>query len=559
MDPGSKLALPLLGFSASYIFSVIASMVPRPAGRGVSLFVVPVFRTGVLLLAIALVGEQPATPPPYSVLSPEGRRQLAVRMAAGQEMVALEDLAGLFQLTVREDSLAGGISVSARGQTIVLTPGQSLASVSGRLVPLPAAPIREGRTWLVPIDFVSRALALSVGTRLEVRKPSRLILVGDIRVPRVSGTIEPQGALARLTLDVAPQAPHAVAQEGTRVVIKFEADGLDAALPASPAPELIQGIRTDGPASIVVDFGPRAGSFRASDLPGERGAGRIVVDILAATTTPAPVAPVTPPPAPPTEPPPLLDIAPSGGIRTIVIDAGHGGDETGARGPQGTLEKNVTLGVARRLKAALEARLGVRVILTRDTDATVGLDERASLANNNKADLFISLHANASVRASAAGAEVFYLSLDEYGDQAQRIAKGETEALPVIGGGVRDIEVILWEMAQARYIEQSAVLAQAIESALRERVPMSPRAIQQAPFRVLVGSNMPAVLVEMGFITNADQEKQLNSEGFQATIVQGLVDSILRYRDRQGTRPAGAAAAAPAAAASPRPGGGRQF
>jgi len=552
MDPGSKLALPLLGFSASYIFSRIASMVPRPAGRGVSLFVVLVFRTAVLLLACALVGAQPATTPPYSVLSSEGRRQLPARIVAGQEMVALEDLAGLFQLTVREDSLAGGISVSARGQTIVLTPGQSLATVSGRLVPLPAAPIREGRTWLVPIDFVSRALALSLGTRLEVRKPSRLILVGDIRVPRVSGTVEPQGALARLTLDVAPQTPHAVAQEGTRVVIKFEADGLDAALPASPAPDLIQGIRTgDGPASVVVEFGPRAGSFRASDLPGERGAGRIVVDILAATTTPAPITPVTPPPAP-TEPPPVLDITPSGGIRTIVIDAGHGGDEHGARGPQGTLEKNVTLGVARRLKAALEAGLGVRVILTRDTDATVGLDERAALANNNKADLFISLHANASVRPSASGAEVFYLSLDEYGDQAQRIAKGETEALPVIGGGVRDIEVILWEMAQARYIEQSSVLAQTIESALRERVPMSPRAIQQAPFRVLVGANMPAVLVEMGFITNADQEKQLNSEGFQATIVQGLVDSIARYRDRQSTRPA-------AAGASPRPGGGRQF
>ena len=192
----------------------------------------------------------------------------------------------------------------------------------------------------------------------------------------------------------------------------------------------------------------------------------------------------------------------------------------------------MTLAVARRLKSALESRLGVRVILTRDADATVELDERASLANNNKADLFVSLHANASVRGSAAGAEVFYLSLDEYGDQAQRVAQGETEAVPVFGGGTRDVEVILWEMAQARYIEQSAALAQAVEAALRERVPMSPRAIQQAPFRVLVGANMPAVLVEMGFITNAEQEKLLGSDGFQTSIVQAIVDSIIRYRDR---------------------------
>ena len=181
------------------------------------------------------------------------------------------------------------------------------------------------------------------------------------------------------------------------------------------------------------------------------------------------------------------------------------------------------------------------MILTREGDATVGLDERAALANNNKADLFISLHVNASVRQSVTGAEVFYLSLDEYGDAAQRVAHGESESLPVFGGGTRDIELILWEMAQARYIQQSATLARAVEAALRERVPMSARAIQQAPFRVLVGANMPAVLVEMGFITNATQEKQLQSEEFQGLLVQGLVDAVTRFRDARGAAQPGGA------------------
>jgi N-acetylmuramoyl-L-alanine amidase len=465
-------------------------------------------------------------------------------MIGGQEMFALDDLAALFKLTVKEDTLAGGLTVTAPSQTIVLTPGQSLASIGGRLVSLPAAPAREGRSWFVPVDFVARALPLGLGTRVEVRKPSRLVLVGDIRVPRVAGLVEPQGSQARLTLDIAPQAAHIVTQEGSRLLIKFDAEGLDAALPASPVPDLIQSIRPgDGTATIAIDLGPRFGSYRAADLPGDRGAVRLVIDVMAATT-PAPGTPATPTPAPapaPIEPPPLLDLAPAGALRTIVIDAGHGGEEDGARGPEGTLEKNVTLGVARRLKAALEARLGVRVILTRDADATVGLDERAALANNNKADLFVSLHANASVRPSASGAEVFYLSLEEYGDQALRVAKGETEALPVFGGGTRDIEVILWEMAQARYIEQSAVLAQAVEGALRERVPMSP--------------NMPAVLVEMGFISNPEQEKQLSSETFQSSIVQALVESVVRYRDRRAaTRPG--ASGPPAPPTPPRSGGG---
>jgi N-acetylmuramoyl-L-alanine amidase len=141
---------------------------------------------------------------------------------------------------------------------------------------------------------------------------------------------------------------------------------------------------------------------------------------------------------------------------------------------------------------------------------------------------------------------VFYLSLADYGDQAQRVAHGESEALPVYGGGARDIDVILWEMAQARHIEESAIFAQMLEGALRERVPMSPRAIQQAPFRVLVGANMPAVLVEMGFISNPEQEKLLSSEAFQSDLVQALLESMVRFRDARGNR---------AAPGAPRSGG----
>jgi N-acetylmuramoyl-L-alanine amidase len=252
---------------------------------------------------------------------------------------------------------------------------------------------------------------------------------------------------------------------------------------------------------------------------------RFAVELMAESTTTAA------PPATSTEPPPLLDLPVPGGLRTVIIDPGHGGDETGVRGRAGVLEKDVTLAVGRRLRAALEARLGVRAILTRDADRTMSLDERASLANNNKADLFVSLHANGSLRPSVSGAEVFYLSLQEYGDEAARAANPEGEPLPVFGGGTRDIQLILWEMAQARYIDQSAALARSVEAALRERVPMSERALQQAPFRVLVGANMPAVLVELGFITNPAQEKALASDGFQQQLAQALVSAIVRYRD----------------------------
>ncbi|MBA2304973.1 MAG: N-acetylmuramoyl-L-alanine amidase [Acidobacteria bacterium] len=485
----------------------------------------------VALFTGASAAQAPQSPAPYTVVSRDGRRPLPTRTFDGQEMFAVDDLARLFTLSIKEDTIAGGLTIGVRGQSILLSPNQEIASVAGRLISLPAPPARDGGAWFVPVDFVSRALGIVAGTPIELRKPSRLIVTGDFRMPRVGGRIEPLGAIARLTFDVAPSTPHTIAQDGNRLLLRFEADAIDAALPTTSAPELIAAVRLEGTAGISIELGPRYASFRASDLPGDRGGVRIVIEIIAKTTegTPAPI-----PPTAPTDTPPLLDLVPVGTLRTVVIDPGHGGAEDGARGPSGTAEKAVTIQVARRLKAALEGRLGVRVILTREGDSAVGLDERAALANNNKADLFISLHANASVRPAAAGAEVFYLSLEEYGDEAQRAAGGPREALPVFGGGVRDIEVVPWRMAQAKYIDQSGTFARTVEASLRSRLPMSPRALMQAPFRVLVGANMPAVLVEMGFMTNPAQETQLASEAYQTDVVEGLVEAVIQFRDGRG-------------------------
>ncbi len=482
------------------------------------------------LFALAVLAAlQPAAPPrsdaaAYTLLSREGRRTLPVRLAGSVEMAALDDIAKLLNITVRED--AGGLVLSLpSGQNVVLSTSQGLASAGGRVISLPAAPTRDGRAWFVPIDAVGRAIAPAYGTKLELRKPSRLIILGDLRVPHVVARHETTGNTARVTVDIQPPTPHTVAQDAKTLTVRFEADALDAQLPGAVGRELVGAIRAgEGPAEVAVDLGPRFGSFRSADQPGERGATRLVIDIFSPSGE-------APPPPPPVESLPLPEFAPAGAVRTIVIDPGHGGDERGARGRAGTLEKDITLNVARRLKTAIEGRLGIRTILTRDADRTITLDERTAVANNNKADLFISLHANASGRTLAAGAEVFYLSLAEYGEEAARIARSESDAVPVFGGGTREIEVILWDMAQARHIERSAELAKVIEAAFREKLPTSPRGVQQAPLRVLVGANMPAVLVEMGFLTNAPEERALSGDARQADIVQALYDAVVRFRE----------------------------
>jgi N-acetylmuramoyl-L-alanine amidase len=488
-------------------------------------------------LPIVLPAQPPSAVLPYTVVTRDARRPLATRVIGGQEMFALDDLARLFTLTVREDAAAGGLTITAGAQTLVLSTQQPLASVAGRMISLPAAPARDGRIWYVPVDFVSRALALIVPAGLELRKPSRLLLAGGVRLPRIAARTDTLGAgTTRVTIDVAPPTPHTLTQDAARILVRFDADALDTAEIRVTPNDTVAGVHLgDAPTVLAIDLGPRFASFRASDQPAPTpGSARIFVDLQAQTETPPPGAQPTPPSPPPPETPPLLDLPTPGGLRAIVIDAGHGGDDTGAKGAQGTLEKTVTLSVARRLKAALEARLGVRVLLTRDADQMVAPDQRAALANNNKADLFISLHANASLRPGLAGAEVFYLNLEGYGDRGQRASGGGGPGRARRGGGAPRIEITPWEMAQARYIDQSAAFAQSIETALRERVPMSARALQQAPFRVLVGANMPAVLVELGFLTNAQQERQLASDEHQNVLVQALVEGIVRYRATSG-------------------------
>ncbi len=140
------------------------------------------------IIVVRLAGQGAA---PVILLAREGRRALPVTSINNQEFVALDDLAAAFQLAVREES--GAITVTYRASTIVLTPDQALASVSGRLISLPAPPTRAGGRWLVPLDFISRALAPVYDTRLDFRRASRLLVIGDLRVPSARGPLRGSG------------------------------------------------------------------------------------------------------------------------------------------------------------------------------------------------------------------------------------------------------------------------------------------------------------------------------------------------------------------------------
>lgn len=477
-----------------------------------------------------------AAPSAVAVLSSEGRRPLPVVTLNGEEYAGLDDLAVHFPLTMREDRVTGGLTVTSGAHALTLTPGRTVLTVDGRLLALAVPPVRQGTRVLVPLDILPRALGSLVGQRLQYRRAGRLVVVGDLRVPRVVAQVEIGTSSARVTVDITPGATATVTPGRGQLLVTLEADALDLAVPVLPTQGFVQALRTGETAgTLAVVTGPRTVSHRVSTPATDAGSTRVVIDLLAAdAATAAPEAPATAPPMPAMP-------GTGAGLRTVVIDPGHGGDELGAQGPGGLLEKTITLDAARRLRARLEARLGLRVLLTREEDVTVAHDDRTAFANNNQADLFISLHANASVRPGPRGAEVYYLSVEGAESERRRVAGNPaSRPVPALGGGARTIDLILWETAQARHLEQSAVFAGLVEQALRTQVEMSPRPLQQAPFRVLVGANMPAVLVEMAYVSNPEQEQVLDDPAFLDRIADALVDAIVRFRDAAsapGTRP----------------------
>jgi N-acetylmuramoyl-L-alanine amidase len=233
-------------------------------------------------------------------------------------------------------------------------------------------------------------------------------------------------------------------------------------------------------------------------------------------------------------PPPTRPAAPVAGLRTIVLDAGHGGHDPGAVGPTGLQEKDLTLDLARRLGALLQEELGVRVVLTRSRDVFLPLRERTALANREKADLFVSIHVNAAAGQSAAGTETYFLSSEATDNAARAAAAFENKVVALeagAGGASRDVlRTILWDLAQSDFQQESSRLAEALQNTLDRALRLPSRGVKQAPFYVLGGAAMPAVLVELGFITNAQEEQRLRDDGYRERLVRALAVGVESYK-----------------------------
>lgn len=224
----------------------------------------------------------------------------------------------------------------------------------------------------------------------------------------------------------------------------------------------------------------------------------------------------------------------------VVIDAGHGGHDEGALGRSGLREKDLVLDVARRLAKRLRAR-GVDVVLTRDRDQFLSLEERTAVANDARADLFLSIHANASRSAKPKGIETYFAALDATDEAAKATAERENRALGAEAPGPRrddPLAAILGDLIETQHLQESSEFAKLAQEELSAVDLARSRGVKQAPFVVLMGVQMPASLVEIGFLTNASDEAGLRKNRQRDAIADALAEAVnafgIRYDTRRG-------------------------
>ena len=248
-------------------------------------------------------------------------------------------------------------------------------------------------------------------------------------------------------------------------------------------------------------------------------------------------------PVPPPPPPALAARRNSSGNRTliralglkigrVVIDPGHGGYDKGSIGPNGLLEKELVLDVAQRLGKLIEERLGSEVIYTRDDDKFIPLESRTELANENKADLFLSIHANSSPFPSVSGVETYYLNFSstrEAMDLASRENAGSQKSIHELGD-------IIEKITKHDKAEESREFAGKMQTALysaavRSNAAAKNRGVKRAPFVVLIGATMPSILAEIGFLSNSREETLLKRPDHRQKLAEALYNGLSRYAE----------------------------
>ena len=486
----------------------------------------------VLATDIAAQQHPPEAPPTLSIgtanLVLEGRPVATVPTAQTVDgpRFALAPIASVLGVELRIGPLGDSHTLIFDDRQIIMGPGQStLLTVApdGRTerdaTPLARMPIRDGQGLKVPLEVLEIAIGEPLNYRFAWNAEQRLLDVARPEARLLHGTVNlrSQYQVTLVEIELSAEPRYRVERSPDALEIQLIGDRLEAS-PIRPSREPDPIVRrvTVAPDRLRLELAPGAVAAEPRLLLQPRVL--LVVEVFQGANAPQTVT---------------GDEAPRRSRRrdyTIVLDPGHGGSETGAVGAGGTAEADLTLLIAKALRIELRRRLRVEVVMTRTENVDIPLESRTAIANENQADLFISLHLNSSFGSSPRGAETYFLSREASDQQAAALAAAENATAPGDANPELELQMILWDLAQSYHLAKSQRFASLVQEELNLALGLRDRGVKQAPFTVLMGAKMPAVLVELGFLSNPEEEERLQSPVYRAELVDALVQAVSRFK-----------------------------
>lgn len=444
----------------------------------------------------------------------------------GTAYIAPDHLAALLKGAWSVKGDRGTLTVNKR--TAEFVRGQSRVTVQGQGVALEAAARVVGQNWLVSRDFLGKGLprlapGVSIAAVAEPRKPATRTVQASVPLEELRYRSYP--SFTRVVIETGARLAYAVVSGEGEIRVRLPGLALAGARVEAIGDGLVQELRLEpaGDAAVLrVRLEGAAGEVKHTVLEDPY---RLVLDVHR-----------------PREPagggePGRDALQP---LRLIVLDAGHGGHDSGAVGPSGLMEKDVVLDVTRRVARMVESGLGVKVKLSRDSDVFVPLRDRTNFANKQRADLFVSIHANAHPEAVSEGVETYFLSSEASDSAARQVAASENNVVQLESAASRKqgdvLKSILWDLAQSEFQVESSSMAETVQDSMSQSLRLVNRGVKQAGFYVLGGAAMPAILIEVGFLTNRKEEKKLATPEYREAIARAIYTGLAEYKQRYDQR-----------------------
>ncbi len=432
---------------------------------------------------------------------------LPLKEIAGQMSVPYTDAIALETLTLRSGN-----------NRLVVTKNSALISYNDQIILLPTPILREDNRWLAPVEFLSLGLTKLTGTEFRYRPGTSRVFAGNVEAPELEMSALTQGPITRITIRCSvPINVEAKREDSTKAILTFGRTPLDPTRERfDHRDRLLHSVAfddSDGEAKLVLDITREVADLRITPADNNR---IFFVDLL--RTGESASAPAPPPsPADSTALSKTDAVSGERRVRVVVIDPGHGGLDTGAKSNT-LLEKDFTLALARKLRPALQSKLGATVLLTRDSDVALDNEARSAVANNNQANLFVSLHAGFSPNETDSGASVFVMK-EDFGS-----ISGPADV-------ARDQLFLPWYLGYRTHRQASSAAANVFQEELNKGIPGWKFAVRMAPLAVLSSATMPSLMLEIGNLNNPMNAQTLMDAGFQTRLANTIVEAVQRYSD----------------------------